>query len=137
MSKKEINVTIIGYTKDEGMEDLTIFYMEGVNGQKYARSDRLQEELIRIFTNAREERTLLDICGIPYISSEEEQLDIFTGNMKKVPVIRFEGGKIAYFKEDMVKFTISKDFTKEIILEEVPRGFLFGQSWKRTLVFQD
>ena len=134
---KKINVTVIGYTKDEGMEDLILFLMEGVAGQQYARSDRFNDELIRIFTNARDERTLLDICGVAYITTEEEQIDIFTGNLKKFPVIRFENGKLAFFRENMVEFTISKDFSKEVNLEEVPRGFAFGQSWKRTVVFQD
>ena len=131
---KKIKVTVIGHTHDEGMADLTIFNMEGVKGQKYARSDSFSDELIDIFRNGRSEKELLDICEVAYQVTQEEQLDIFTGGMKTVEMLRFENGKIAYLQNNMVSFEVVESKEMPVIEEEVPRGYAFGQSWKRTIV---
>ena len=131
---KKIKVTVIGHTHDEGMSDLTIFHMEGVVGQKAERSDRFEEMLYDIFRNARSEKELLDICEVAYQVTQEEQLDIFTGGMKTVEMLRFENGEIAYFQNNMVSFEVIESKEIPVIEEEVPRGYAFGQSWKRTIV---
>ena len=131
---KKIKVTVIGHTHDEDMSDLTIFHMEGVKGQKCERTDRFEDMLYDIFENGRSERELLDICEVAYQVTQEEQLDIFTGGTKTVQMLRFENGKMAYFQNHMVSFEIVESKEIPVIEEEIPRGFVFGQSWKRTLV---
>ena len=131
---KKIKVNIIGHTHDEGMSDLTIFHMEGIVGQQAERTDRFEDMLYDIFRNGRSERELLDICEVAYQVTQEQQLDIFTGGTKTVEMLRFENREIAYFQNHMVSFDIVESKEIPVVVEEVPRGYAFGQSWKRTIV---